>query len=123
MIKTGNDASVLGRWLNTNRDTPTIAECTVAQDKDGIIVQVVGASEKETKEPWPTGRPTVLANLEEEAGQRSVALITTFDLGDMIADTHMRVNKGVFVIVVYATFKDGSGRSNHLYREFFYRSE
>jgi hypothetical protein len=120
MIKTGNVASVLGHFLNTNRDTPTIAECTVAQDKDGIIVTVRGAGDKEA---WPIARPTVLANLEEEAGQRSVALMATFDLGDMIADTHMRVNKGVFVIVVYATFKDGSGRSNHLYREFFYRSE
>lgn len=119
MIKTGNVASVLGRWLNTNRHTPTIAECTVAQDKDGITVQVVGAD----KEPWPVARPTILANLEEEAGQRSVALMVKFDLGDMMLDTHMRVNKGVFVIVVYATFTDGSGRSNHLYREFFYPSE
>jgi hypothetical protein len=119
MIKTGNVASVLGRWLNTNRHTPAIAECTVAQDKDGITVQVIGAD----KEPWPVARPTILANLEEEAGQRSVALMAKFDLGDMVADTHMRVNKGVFVIVVYATFKDGSGRSNHLYREFFYPSE
>ena len=119
MIKTGNVASLLGRWLNTNRDTPAIAECTVTQDKDGITVQVIGAD----KEPWPVGRPSVFANLEEEAGQRSVALMATFDLGDMIADTHMRVNKGVFVIVVYATFKDGSDRSNHLYREFFYRFE
>ena len=119
MIKTGNVASVLGRWLNTNRDTPAIAECTVAQDKDGLRVQVIDAN----NEKWPVARPTILANLEEEAGQRSVALMATFDLGDMVADTHMRVNKGVFVIVVYATFKDGSGRSNHLYREFFYRSE
>jgi hypothetical protein len=119
MIKTGNVASVFGRWLNTNRDTPTIAECIVAQDKDGITVQVIGAG----RESWPVARPTVLANLEEEAGQRSVALMATFDLGYMMAETHMRVNKGVFVIVVYATFKDDSGRSNHLYREFFYRSE
>src|ERR1700754_2735893 len=119
MIKTGNVASVLGRWLNTNLNTPTIAECTVAQDKDGITVQVIGAD----RSPWPIARPTILANLEEEAGQRSVALMAKFDLGHIVADTHMRVNKGVFVIVVYATFKDGSGRSNHLYREFFYPSE
>ena len=116
MIKTGNVNSVLGRWLNTNLHTPAIAECTVTQDKDGLSVQVIGAD----KEPWPIAHPTILANLEEEAGQRSVALMATFDLGHMIAETHMRVNKGVFVIVVYATFKDGSGRSNHLYREFFY---
>ena len=119
MIKTGNVASVLGRWLNTSRDTHAIAECTVAQDEDGLTVTVIGAD----NETWPVARPTILANLEEEAGQRSVALMATFDLGDRVADTHMRVNKGVFVIVVYATFKDGSSRSNHLYREFFYSSE
>ena len=119
MTTSGNFASFLGRWLNTNRDTPTIAECTVAQDNDGITVNVIGANKK----PWPTVRATVLANHEEEAGQRSVALMAAFDLDDQLAETYIRVNKGVLVIVVYATFKDGSDRSNYLYREFFYRSE
>jgi len=120
MTTSGNFAGLLGHWLNTNRDNPTIAECTVGQAEDGITVHVIGAGDKK---PWPTVRATVLANLEEEAGQRTVALMAVFDLDDMLAETYMRVNKGVFVIVVYATFKDGSGRSNHLYREFFYRSE
>lgn len=119
MIKTGNAASLLGHWLNTNRDSRGIAECVVAEDKDGITVSIFGAGDKE---PWPIERATVLANVEEEAGQRSVALLATFNLGFMTAETHVRVNKGVLVIVLYVTFNDDSGRTNYLNREFFYRS-
>ncbi len=122
MTTTGNPASVLGRWLNTNRETRSIAECVVAEDKDGITVSITGVGDKEPL-PWPKARATVLANLEEEAGQRTIAMMAAFDLGFMTAETHIRVNKGVLVVVVYATFQDKSGRSNYLYREFFYRSE
>jgi hypothetical protein len=122
MITTGNPASVLGRWLNTNRDTRGIAECTVVQDKDEFVVSITAVGDNEPV-PWPKARAKVFANLEEEAGQRTVALTATFNLGYMTAETHMRVNKGVFVIVLYVTYHDDSGRSNYLNREFFYRSE
>ena len=122
MITTGNPASVLGRWLNTNRDTRGIAECVVAQEEDGFVVSITGVGDNEP-DPWPKARAKVFANLEEEAGQRTVALTATFNLGYMTAETHMRVNKGVFVIVLYVTWHDDSGRSNYLNREFFYRSE
>ncbi|HET9479011.1 MAG TPA: hypothetical protein VFO72_06685 [Pyrinomonadaceae bacterium] len=118
-MTTGNAASLLGHWLNTNRDSRGIAECVIAEDKEEITVSITGASDKET---WPIERATVLANVEEEAGQRSVALLATFNFGDRIAETHIRVNKGVLVIVLYVTFHDDSGRSNYLNREFFYRS-
>jgi hypothetical protein len=62
-----------------------------------------------------------LANLEEEAGQRTGALMATFEFGFMRAETHIRINKGVLVVVLFATFLDDSGRSNYLNREFFYR--
>ena len=120
MITTGNPASVLGRWLNTNRDSQGLAECVVSQDNDGIAVRITGVGEKE---PWPVAKTTVLANLEEEAGQRTIALLAKFNLGYMTADTHIRVNKGVLVIVLYVTFHDDSGRSNYLNREFFYRHD
>ena len=122
MITTGNPASVLGRWLNTNRDTRGIAECTVVQDQDEFVVSITAVGDNEPV-PWPRARAKVFANLEEEAGQRTVALTATFNLGYMTAETHMRVNKGVFVIVLYVTYHDNSGRSNYLNREFFYRSE
>jgi hypothetical protein len=120
MITTANPASLLGHWLNTNRETRGIAECVVAQDEDGITVSITGASEAAPVQ-WPTARATVLANLEEEAGQRTIALLANFNLEFMTAETHVRVNKGVLVIVLYVTFHDDSGRSNYLNREFFYR--
>ena len=122
MISSANSASLSGRWLNTNRDTRGISECVVAQDGEGITVSITAVGNNEPVR-WPIARATVLANLEEEAGQRTVALLAKFDLGDMTADTHVRVNKGVLVIVLYFTFHDDSGRSNYLNREFFYRAE
>lgn len=115
-----NADKFLGRWLNTNHETRGLSECTVAQDGDGITVSIAGVGE-DGPIKWPTARATMLANLEEEAGQRTMALLATFDHGFMRAETHMRVNKGVFVIVLFVTFLDGSGRANYVNREFFYR--
>ena len=111
---------LLGRWLNTNHETRGIAECTVACDGGEIKVSIVGVGEDGPIQ-WPTVRATPLANLEEEAGQRTGVLLATFDLGFMRAETHLRINKGVFVIVLFVTFLDDSGRANYLNREFFYQ--
>ena len=115
-----NPDKLLGRWINTNWETRGIAECTVARDGDDFTVSITGVGE-DGPIHWPTAHATPLANLEEEAGQRTPAMTATFDLGFMRADTHLRINKGVFVIVLFATFLDDSGRANYLNREFFYR--
>ena len=121
MKTSGNIGSLLGHWLNTNRETRGIAECVVAQDNEGMTVSITGVGDNEPVR-WPNARAIVLANLEEEAGQRTIALLADFDLGYMTVATHIRVNKGVLVIVLYATFRDNSVRSDYLNREFFYRS-
>lgn len=59
----------------------------------------------------------MLANPEEEAGQRAVALAPTFEFGFMIAKTYVRINKGVLVIVLFNTFRDDRGRSNYVNRQ------
>jgi hypothetical protein len=115
-----NPEKLLGRWINTNWETRGIAECTVARDGDGINVDITAVGE-DGPVHWPTARATPLANLEEEAGQRTLAMTASFDLGSMRVDTHLRINKGVFVIVLFVTFLDDSGRANYLNREFFYR--
>lgn len=117
-----NLEKLLGRWLNTNRETGGITECVVSQEDDQIKVRITGAGD-ELPVDWPVAIGHRLANLEEEAGQRTGALMATFEFGFMRVETHMRVNKGVFVIVLFATFLDDSGRSNYLNREFFYRAD
>lgn len=113
---------LLGRWVNTNRETRGIAECFIAEDGEGFSIRIFGVDEDGFVE-WPTVRARTLANLEEEAGQRTLALAADFELGFMRIETHIRVNKGVLVIVLFNTFTDDSGRSNYLNREFFSRGD
>jgi hypothetical protein len=118
--RTLNADKLTGRWLNTNFDTKGVAEIAINQEDDQFYVSVKGVG---TEGPivWPTTKARVLANLEEEAGQRAVALAVTFDFDFMTAESYLRVNKGVLVIVLFNTFSDGSGRANYVTREFFYR--
>jgi len=111
---------LLGRWFNTDPDTQGISELLIEQDGNRFAVSALGAGVDEAI-PWPRTQAEALANLEEEAGQRAVALAATFEFGFVRAETHVRVNKGVLVIVLFYTFLDGSGRSNYVNREFFYR--
>ena len=115
-----NADKLTGRWVNTNAETRGIAEITIEQDGGRFRVSVAGVGDDGLIE-WPEAEAKPLANLEEEAGQRAVALAADFDFGFMRAETYLRVNKGVLVIVLYATFADGTGRSDYLNREFFYR--
>ena len=113
---------LIGRWLNTNPDTLGIRECVIKQDGELFNIDVFGAG---ANGPilWPRCKTAPLANLEEEAGQRAFALSATFDFSFMKAETYIRVNKGVLVIVIFASFLDDSKRSDYVNREFFYRPQ
>jgi len=115
-----NAHKLIGRWLNTEPETRGLAEILIQRDKDQFLVSVVSVGDGSPID-WPATPARVLANLEEEAGQRALALLANFDFGFMRAETHIRTNKGVLVIVVFHTFCDDSGRSNYVNREFFYR--
>jgi len=117
-----NADKLTGRWVNTNRDTGGIAEIVIAQDDERFSVSIIGVGADGSID-WPVTGATVLANLEEEAGQRAVALAATFDFGFMRAETYFRINKGVLVVVLFNTFQDDSGRSSYVNREFFYRRD
>jgi len=111
-----------GRWVNTNRETQGIAECVIEWDGELFSVSVVGVG-ADVPVYWPTSRTKALANLEEEAGQRAFALAPIFDFGFMTAETYIRINKGVLVIVLFISFRDDSSRSNYVNREFFYQQD
>lgn len=117
-----NAEKLLGRWVNTNRETRGIREIAVAHEGRGFVVRVRGVGDEGLID-WPPVEARVLANLEEEAGQRAVALGCDFEFEFMRAETHLRVNKGVLVIVLFVTFRDRSGRASYVNREFFYRAD
>jgi hypothetical protein len=119
--RTLNVEGLLGTWKNTNAKTPGLSEIVVAREGARFFISLVGAG-PDGSIHWPRTEGTVYANLEEEAGQKAVAIAANFDLGFMAADTHLRVNKGVLVIVLIVTFRDDSGRSDYINREFFYKA-
>jgi hypothetical protein len=118
--KTLRTDSLTGRWVNTNRETQGIAECFIEQEGDKFSVSGVAVG-ADGPIVWPATKARVFANLEEEAGQRALALAVTFDFGFWRAEAYLRVNKGVLVIVLFNTFQDNTARSNYVTREFFYR--
>jgi hypothetical protein len=118
--RTLNAGKLTGRWVNTDPGTRGLSEILIEQDGGTFCVGAIGVGE-DGPIAWPVTRASVLANLEEEGGQRALALAVTFDFGFMTAETYLRVNKGVLVIVLFCTFTDDSGRSSYVNREFFYR--
>jgi hypothetical protein len=120
--RTLNADKLIGRWVNTNRETHGIAECVIEKDGELFSVSLVGVG-ADGPIYWPRAMAKALANLEEEAGQRALALAATFDFGFMTSEIYIRVNKGVLIIVLFNSFRDRSGRSDYVNREFFYREE
>ena len=120
--RTLNAGKLTGRWINTDPGTQGIAEILIEQEDGVFRVGPIGVG-KDGPIAWPLTRAKALANLEEEGGQRALALAVTFDFDFMTAETYLRVNKGVLVIVLFCTFTDGRGRSSYVNREFFYRAD
>jgi hypothetical protein len=111
-----------GRWLNTDRNTRGLSEIRIAHDAERFTVGATGVGADRPIE-WQAKTVKALANLEEEAGQRGIALAADFDFGYMFSQTYLRINKGVLVIVLFNTFRDDSGRTDYVTREFFYRAD
>ncbi len=118
--RTLNAERLIGRWVNTNRDTQGLSEVVIEQEGELFTVRAVGVGE-DGPIAWPEAEATVLMNLEEEGGQRAIAFAATFDLGYMKMQAQIRVNKGVLAPVLFTRFLDDSGRADYVTREFFSR--
>lgn len=107
-------SALLGQWINSNADTEWIARFDLAQPEPGrYTLRVWGA-----REPEDWGELEILTyddNINEWA------FCADYDLGFMEARLAANTNKGLVVIAAFFNFKDGSGRTNMLCREFFYR--
>lgn len=111
---------LVGRWINTDPDTQGLSEIVIEDHRGQLSVTPMGIG-LNGPIAWPRANAKALANLDEEGGQKAIALEAVFDHGFMKSETYIRVNKGVLVIVLYNSFKDGSLRSDYVTREFFRR--
>lgn len=120
--RTLNAHKLVGRWINTDSETEGLAEITIEERDGEFTVSPIAVGDRGSIK-WPSANARVLANLDEEGGQRAIALEADFDFGFMKSETCLRVNKGVLVIVLFNQFRDDSNRANYVTREFFSRQD
>lgn len=111
-------SSLLGRWRNTNSATRGISEIVISEDGKGLRVQTFGACASETRN-WGEGLATTYAY--NVAGNIVAGFELTYDFDSQEALVTAIHNRGVLVIHTYHRFKDDSGRSNFISKEFFHQ--
>jgi len=83
-VRTLNADKLLGRWVNTNPESRGIASCVIEREGNNFSLSVIGVGTDGPIE-WPRTTAKGLANLEEEAGQRALALTATIAFDFMLA--------------------------------------
>ena len=111
-------SSLLGRWKNTNSGTRGISEIIISQVGKGLRVQTFGAR---ASGPSDWGERDATTYAYHVAGEIVAGFELVYDFGSQEALVTAIHNRGVLVIHAYHCFKDGSGRSNFISKEFFHQ--
>jgi hypothetical protein len=111
-------SSLIGRWKNTNSATRGISEIIISEDGENLRVQTLGACASGPRD-WGEGRATTYAY--SVAGDIVAGFELTYDFGAQETLVTAIHNRGVLVIHAYHRFKNGSGRSNFISKEFFHQ--
>jgi hypothetical protein len=116
----GAPSLFLGRWRSTNPRTTGLAEATFTAVPGGVELRVSGAGESGGRVDWGPTRAHFLVDGPGGSELTKVHAFYEFNFMDIVM--HGWVKRGVLVLAVFSRFRDGSGRSNHFDREFFYRA-
>lgn len=111
-------SSLIGRWKNTNSATRGISEIVISEDGENLRVQTFGARASGPRD-WGEGLATTYAY--GVAGDIVAGFELTYEFGSQETLVTAIHNRGVLVIHAYHRFKDGSGRSNFISKEFFHQ--
>jgi hypothetical protein len=111
-------SSLIGRWKNTNSATRGISEIVISEAGKNLRVQTFGARASRPND-WGEGNATTYAY--KVAGDIVAGFELTYDFGSQETLVTAIHNRGVLVIHSYHRFKDGSGRSNFISKEFFHQ--
>lgn len=111
-------SSLFGRWKNTNSATRGISEIVIREDGKNLRVQTFGAC---ASGPRDWGESLATAYAYNVAGDIVAGFELTYDFGSQETLVTAIHNRGVLVIHAYHRFKDGSGRSNFISKEFFHQ--
>jgi hypothetical protein len=109
---------LLGTWVNTKDDTTGIYRFVLARTGDRVTIHAFG---HEAPFDWGEAEVTLFApNVDSST---AVAFNAQYDFGFMKSYLGCNSNEGLTIIASYNQFTDGSGRSNYICREFYYREQ
>jgi hypothetical protein len=111
-------SSLIGRWKNTNSATRGISQIDISENGKNLRVQTLGACASGSRD-WGERPATTYAYAV--AGDIVAGFELTYDFGTQETLVTAIHNRGVLVIHAYHRFKDGSGRSNFISKEFFHQ--
>lgn len=111
-------SSLVGRWKNTNSATRGISEIIISEDGKNLRVQTFGAGASGSRD-WGERPATTYAY--GVSGNIVAGFELTYDFGSQETLVTAIHNRGVLVIHSYHRFKEGSGRSNFISKEFFHQ--
>ncbi|MFT5168435.1 MAG: hypothetical protein ACI8P3_003678 [Saprospiraceae bacterium] len=109
---------LIGRWINTKEDTGQILETSITKDGDRFYIQIIAPCDPV---PFDWGRTPI--EIYYSGGKSKIVggLSGHYDFGFMETDIVCMIKYGILVVMTYNRFKDDSGRSNYVLREFFHK--
>lgn len=119
LLSGGNDpAGLLGTWECADPSAGSIGrlECSLA---DGELVVRAHAAGTDGPGDWGVASTEVFADGLRPGSPP--AFLATYDHGFMRMHLQARINRGILVVIEYAEFTDGSGRSDYFIRECYRR--
>jgi hypothetical protein len=105
---------LVGRWVNSNRETTWIKRFILAEKNGSFTMRTFDAEGADWGE-------VEIATYTDNIGE--LAFHAIYDLGFVESLLAANTNKGLIVIAAFHRFRDGSGRSNFLCREFYFRED
>lgn len=105
---------LVGNWMNSNRETAWIKRFILAEKNGGFTMRTFDAGGADWGE-------VDIATYTDNIGE--MAFHAIYDLGFVESLLAANTNKGLVVIAAFHRFRDGSGRSNFLCREFYFRED
>lgn len=114
-----NAEPLLGVWLNTNTATLGISKAVLSNGSNGIVLQIFASNHNSGVPDWGEAEATLFTSSTDS--QEAMAFSADYDFGFMETDLQGHIRQGVLIIAKFDRFKDDSGRSNYISKEFFFR--
>lgn len=109
-------SSLLGTWINTNRETRGVARLVVGAKDGAVTLRVLGTHPDGLVDWGPSDQ--VITYASSANGARATALTASYELKSVRVELEGNFNRGVLVLACYTRYKDGSGRAV-FFREYY----